>query len=40
MKLLVALLVSVFAVSALVGCKGEAAVDTDGHAAANVPAVR
>jgi len=40
MKLLVALLVSVFAISALVGCRGEAAVDTDGHAASNVPAVR
>jgi len=40
MKHLVALLVAVFAASALVGCKGEAAVDTDGHAASNVPAVR
>jgi len=29
-----------FAMSALVGCKGEAAVDTDGHAASNIPAVR
>jgi hypothetical protein len=40
MKLLVALMVAVFAMSALVGCKGEAAVDTDGHAASNIPAVR
>lgn len=40
MKLLVALLVAVFAASALVGCRAETAVDTDGHAASNVPAVR
>jgi len=40
MKLLVALLVTVFAASALVGCRGEAAVDTTGHAASNFPAVR
>ena len=40
MKLFVALMVAVLATSALVGCKGEAAVDTDGHAAANIPAAR
>ena len=40
MKLLVALMVAVFAMSPLVGCKGEAAVDTDDHAASNIPAVR
>ena len=40
MKLVVALLVAVFAASALVGCRGEAAVDTDGRAASNVPAPR
>jgi hypothetical protein len=40
MKLLVALMLAVFAASALVGCRGEAAVDTDGHAASHVPAVR
>ena len=40
MKLVIALMVAVFAASALVGCRGEAAVDTDGHAASNVPAAR
>ncbi len=40
MKLLVALMVAVFAASALVGCRGEAAVDTDGNAASPIPAVR
>ena len=40
MKLLVALLVAVFAASALVGCRGEAAVDTDGNASTNIPAAR
>jgi len=40
MKLLVALMLTVFAVSVMAGCKGEAAVDTDGNATSNVPAVR
>ena len=40
MKLLVALMATVLAVSALAGCRGEAAVDTDGNASSPVPAVR
>ena len=40
MKLLVGLLVAVFALSTLAGCRGEAAVDTDGTASTHVPVGR
>ena len=42
MKLLVALMVAVLAMSALAGCRGEAAIDADGDASAssNVGATR
>lgn len=40
MKLLVTLMVAVFAASALLGCRGEAAVDTDGNASTHIPAPR
>lgn len=40
MKLVIALMVAVFALSTLAGCRGEAAVDTDGTASAQIPAAR
>ena len=40
MKLIVGMLVAVLTLTALVGCRGEAAVDTDGTAATHVPVGR
>ena len=40
MKLVIALMLAVFAVSAAAGCRSEAAVDTDGKAASQVPTPR
>lgn len=39
-QLLCALVLAAFAAVAVVGCKGEAAVDTDGHASTNVGVAR
>ena len=40
MKLIVGMLAAVLVMSALAGCRGEAAVDTDGTASTHVPVGR
>lgn len=40
MKILCTLVLAAFAAMAVAGCRGEAAVDTDGHASTNIGVAR